>query len=150
MENIVDILSDYITYYNAVRQVGHTSITLIGAKSNPDSIVLVNTPSMAQYFEERGVRTLSCMRTEQLRGRYQPILFDNHALLGVFSTAHSELTKLQLKIELMSDKNRMLAKNNKTLELELQESQENEVYFRRKLIESEKKLEDIKKLINNG
>jgi len=84
-------------YFIATRQVGHTTAMMEGAKNTSCLILTSNQMGVDRLktFKPKG-DVISIQNVEQdLRGRNQPLLLDNEAVVTVISHALEEIRRLE-------------------------------------------------------
>ena len=100
MTDIKSKLKSIVDLYTVLRQCGHTTAVLEGAK-NTNAIVITHHNGMGDYIDElteNKVKTVSINSLERLRGMRTPIVFDNAALMELASDALREINKLESTI----------------------------------------------------
>ena len=107
MSQILDKLKDVVAYYSTVRQVGHTTMMVEGViehlldSKHDKPVIMIGTGQQGRLFRE------FCPKADQvswsgnlngLRGRRQPLAWDNCAIMMMASEAAQEIEKLQEEV----------------------------------------------------
>ena len=117
---ILNQLQGFANYFGVVRQVGHTTAMLEGAK-NISSIIITHNNEAAKRISENisknnkyhlvkrpaGEKIIAISITDdlnKLRGMDMPIVFDNAALYTLFSDAAAEMDRLVIENHRLSKK----------------------------------------------
>ena len=97
-EDIREKLLEILQYYSSTRGCGHTSKASSILSKLPDSIVIVGNYVHANLFY--GInrdRVVTLSNLEKLRGRNVPIVFDNGALIDLFSKSQARIGQLEIE-----------------------------------------------------
>ena len=101
MSDIAEKLRFLMEYFYKTRGVGHTKAMLEGANSYPCIVVVRNEHEksrvLSEFVNPRDVVTVHGL--ERLMGRRDPLLFDNSALIELFSAAAASLDAGWAEIE---------------------------------------------------
>ncbi|NDB83309.1 MAG: hypothetical protein EB127_11365 [Alphaproteobacteria bacterium] len=99
--NIKNILKELVTYYECTRQVGHTTAVIEGVRYKPKTIVVTNYKEMSNHYRKvcsDEINTIILQNIgSSLRGRNEPIVFDNAALYVIFSEALKIIESIETK-----------------------------------------------------
>lgn len=98
--NIKNVLTEIIVYYAKNRQRGHSTVTLNGVKNTNGKVIVADKSEMLQGFYPMSQCILLGMIPEGLRGRQDPLVFDNHALTIVLNEALNEITRLEKELNI--------------------------------------------------
>lgn len=96
--NIVRIAIELIRYYDVTRQVGHTMAMLDGAKNTKGVIVVAHTMNHATDLAKQcpSATPVGLDGSEKkLKGRREPLLLDNSAVIWVLDGLLKEIFSLR-------------------------------------------------------
>jgi len=131
MSSIFSKLNELVAYYDATRQVGHTTKMLNGAyawsSDSRECVVLTHNSAMADILNEKiGNCAEAIPFTDNnhafiLTGKHTPILFDNALLHILFKESADRMS--ELSIENLNLKNQIIYLKNNASKLETENKQ---------------------------
>ena len=98
--NILDKLREIVAYYEATRQVGHTTLMKMGIENQPDSVLLAHNMDSGNRIVDRikpKPKVVSLNSLHNLRGMKKPMAIDNGALQFILAEAADEIHELQIE-----------------------------------------------------
>lgn len=107
MKDIKSKLEEIVTMYTVLRQCGHTTAVVEGAK-NTNAYVIVHHNSMGGYIDgltDKSVKWRSVNSLESLRGIRAPMVFDNTTIFELAKDSLREIERLELELEKTKIKN---------------------------------------------
>ena len=108
--NIKKKLETLLTYYQATRAKGHSTLLKNGTENNAggEFFILVHKMDCPVYDAYDINEKVSLYNLDKLRGHNKPLAIDNAALLELFSES-------LMKIEALEEENKKLRKQNKLI-----------------------------------
>jgi hypothetical protein len=106
-------LRNIVAYYSTVRQVGNTTMMVEGVNKHllgfkcDKPVVMIGNGQQGRLFRELcpGADQVSWSgNLEGLRGRRQPLAWDNCAILMMADEAAQEIEKLQEEVDQLNDR----------------------------------------------
>lgn len=103
MITIKALLQDYLAYYQINRGAGHTQAVLKGAVNTGNTLLVCASRQSAEILNGE-VDTVILFDSDKLRGFTRPLVWDNYALVTMFSMALTEINALDRRARVAEDK----------------------------------------------